>query len=85
MAKIEGFRVKNGALNRYEHDSICGTWELLADAIYPGGSSGLKCKGWQAVGREKSRWSENIAPQMEVDNNASPSFRYFRRKIRDLA
>ena len=57
---------------------------LLADAICPGGSSGLKHKGWQAVGREKSRWSKNIAPRMDVDNNASPSFQYFCRKLREL-
>ena len=61
-------------LNRYENDSICGTWELLADAVYNGGSSTLKNKGWQAVGREKSSWSKNIAPRMDVDNNASPQF-----------
>ena len=36
------------------------------------------------MGREKSDWAENIAPHMDVDANASPSFRYFRDKIRDL-
>ena len=77
-------KAKGGVLNRYRNDSICGTWELLADAICPGGSSGLVSSGWQAVGREKSRWSENIAPRMDVDNNASPSFQYFRRKLREL-
>ena len=71
-------------LNRYENDSICGTWELLANAAYNGGSSKLKIKGWQAVGREKSLWSKNIAPRMDVDNNASPSFRYFQKKLREL-
>ena len=75
---------KVGVLNRYESDSICGTWELLADAICVGGSSGLRNKGWQAVGREKSLWSEKIAPRMDVEVNTSPSFRYFRSKIRDL-
>ena len=71
-------------LNGYENDSICGTWELLADAVYNGGSSTLKTKGWQAVGREKSSWSKNIAPLMDVDSNVSPSFRYFQRKLREL-
>ena len=71
-------------LNRYENDSICGTWELLADAVCNGGSSELKIKGWQAVGREKSLWSENITPRLDVDNNTSPSFRYFQRKLREL-
>lgn len=72
-------------LNRYENDSICGTWELLADAVCNGGSSELINKGWQVVGREKSSWSKNIAPRMDVDSNASPSFRYFQRKLRELA
>ena len=75
---------KDDVLSRYENDAICGTWELLADAICPGGSSGLTSKGWRAVGREKSAWSENIAPRMDVDNNASPSFQYFRNKVREL-
>ena len=78
-------KAKDGVLNRYRNDSICSTWELLADAIYPGGSRSLIIKGYQAVGREKSRWSEDIAPQMDVDNNASPSFQYFRGKLRELA
>jgi hypothetical protein len=71
-------------LNRYENDSICGTWERLADMLYKGGSSELKNKGWQAVGKEKSSWSKNIAPLMDVDSNASPSFRYFQGKLREL-
>ena len=72
-------------LNCYENDSICGTWEILADAIFAGGSGALKSNGWQAVGTEKSAWSEKIAPLMDVDNNGSPSFRYFRRNLRELA
>lgn len=27
-------RAKQDVLNRYEQDSICGTWELLADAVH---------------------------------------------------
>ena len=72
-------------LNRYENDSICGTWEVLADAVFAGGSGALKSNGWQAVGMEKSAWSEKIAPLMDVENNASPSFQYFRRNLRELA
>ena len=77
-------KAKDDVLNRYENDSIRGTWELLADAVYVGGSSDLKKKGWQAVGREKSEWSEKIAPLMDVDSNASPSFQYFRKKMHEL-
>ena len=76
---------KDEVLNGYRNDSICGTWELLADAVFSGGSSVLKGMGWSVVGREKSAWSERIAPQMNVEENASPSFRYFREKIRELA
>ena len=75
---------KDSVLSRYENDSIRGTWELLADAVSSGGVSGLKKKGGQ-VGREKSVWAEKITPHMNVDLNASPSFRYFREKVRGLA
>jgi len=74
-------RAKDAILNSYKNDSICGTWELLANAIYQGGSAALTSEGWQAVGREKSQWSENITPNMEVTKNVSPSFIYFRDKI----
>ena len=77
-------RAKDNILDSYQNDAICGTWELLADAVFIKGSGALKKRGWQAVGREKSAWAENIAPRMDVDANASPSFRYFRDKIRDL-
>ncbi len=71
-------------LSGYKNDSICGTWELLADAVFAGGSGTLMNQGWQSVGREKSAWSERVAPLMDVDNNASPSFCYFRDKLREL-
>ena len=75
---------REDVLNRYENDAICGTWELLADAVFIKGSGALKKQGWRAVGREKSAWAENIAPYMDADANASPSFRYFRDKIREI-
>ena len=74
---------RDNVLNRYENDSIRGTWELLADAVSQGGSSALR-RGGQAVGREKSTWAEHIAPHMNVETNKSPSFCYFRHKIREL-
>lgn len=76
---------RSGVLNRYENDSICGTWELMADAVYVGGSRRLKELGWGAVGREKSSWAEKITPYMDVEKNASPSFQYFRDKLRGLS
>ena len=77
-------KAKENVLNSYENDAICGTWELLADAVFTKGSGALKKRGWQTVGREKSAWAENIAPHIDVDANASPSFRYFRDKLRDV-
>ncbi|MDR0337676.1 MAG: hypothetical protein LBI18_11355, partial [Planctomycetaceae bacterium] len=62
----------------------CGTWECLADAIYDNGSIALASKGWQAVGLEKSRWAEKISPNMNVENNKSPSFNYLRQKLQEL-
>lgn len=78
-------KAKNAVLNGYVNDSICGTWELLANALYDGGAAKLAAEGWQAVGAEKSRWAEKIGPHMDVANNASPSFAYFRRKLLELA
>ena len=72
-------------LNRYVQDSICGTWELLADAVHAGGSRQLKEAGWQEAGRAKYEWAERIARHMDVEMNASPSFRAFRDGIRTLA
>ena len=78
-------KAKDGVLNQYVNDSICGTWECLADAVYKGGSAALAAKGWQAPGAEKSQWAEKITPHMDVANNASPSFVYLRQKLLALA
>ena len=77
-------QARDAVLNGYGNDSICGTWELLADAVVSGGSTALEKRGWQAVGREKSIWAIRIAPLMNVEKNASPSFCYFREKLREL-
>lgn len=77
-------KAKDAVLNRYVNDSICGTWEKLADAVYPGGAAVLSSKGWQVVGAEKSEWSEKITLHMDLDGNASPSFGYFRTKLLEL-
>ncbi len=74
----------DNVLNSYQNDSICGTWELLADAIYAGGAKSLQKKTWRARGKVKSVWAQKITPYMNVDKNASPSFCYFRDKIREL-
>ena len=78
-------KAKETVLEKYENDSICGTWETLADAVFPGGASALFKKGWQGIGAEKAMWSETIAPHMDVRKNASPSFNYFCAKVLELA
>ena len=78
-------RTRREILDGYVNDSICGTWEKLADAVYPSGAAALSKKGWQAVGKEKSKWAEDISPVMDVGNNNSPSFQYFRNALRVLA
>lgn len=78
-------KAKDAVLNAYVNDSICGTWECLADAIYPGGAQKLAKSGWRAVGTEKSVWADRITPHMNVDTNNSPSFQHFRQTIRALA
>ncbi len=75
---------KESVLHSYLNDSICGTWEKLADAVYPGGSSSLARLGWQSVGKVKSEWAERISPHMDLENNNSPSFCYFRGTLREL-
>lgn len=77
-------KAKDAVLYSYINDSICGTWEKLADAIYPGGSSLLSKKGWPNIGAEKSKWAKAITPHMDVNNNKSPSFCYFLRTIQKL-
>ncbi len=76
---------KEAVLRSYINDSICGTWERLADAVYSGGSRNLSAQGWQKIGHEKSKWAETIAPHMDIENNKSPSFCYFIQKLKELA
>ena len=78
-------RAKKQVLNAYVQDSICGTWEKLADAVYPGGSQKLKQLGWPHTGQAKCEWANNIAPHLDVEGNQSRSFQVFRDGIRNLA
>lgn len=78
-------KAKRDVLNRYVQDSVCGTWELLADAVYPGGSAKLRQSGWPLPGQVKYEWAEAITPHMNIENNTSPSFRKFRDGVRRIA
>ena len=78
-------KASESTLNRYVQDSICNTWELLADAIHPGGSARLKREGYPVTGEAKGEWARNIAPRIDVEKNRSKSFQVFRDGIRQLA
>lgn len=75
---------KTHVLDQYVADSICGTWECLADAVFKGGAAALNKKGWMGIGAEKSVWAENISRHMDVGKNTSPSFRYFVKRIQGV-
>ena len=78
-------RARNSILEKYTQDSVCGTWEILADATYTGGAARLKRLGWWAVGAAKYEWAKNIAPFVDIDANQSKSFQVFRGGILRLA
>lgn len=71
-------RAKREVLDRYVQDSVCNTWELLADAVHAGGVAAIKKFGWPLPGQIKHEWAEKIGPHMRINQNASPSFNKFR-------
>jgi len=77
-------RAKMDVLSRYVQDSVCDTWELLADAIYPGGFDAIKRTGWPLPGQIKCEWAEKIGSLLGPDRNVSPSFGKFRDGLRRL-
>jgi hypothetical protein len=78
-------RARSRVLDRYVQDSVCDTWETLADAIHPGGAAALKRQGYPLIGQIKCDWAGRIAPLMEPDRNASKSFQVFREGLQRLA
>ncbi len=85
QALMEAYpRTKRKVLDTYIQDSACGTWELLADAIYPGGSAAIKKAGWPLPGQVKYGWAEKIGPLMDLEQNTSPSFCKLRDGLRRL-
>jgi hypothetical protein len=77
-------RAKGSVLDSYTQDSVCGTWEVVADAVHPGGSRAIKLAGWPLVGTVKHEWADRIGPMMEPDRNISPSFGKLRDGLRRL-
>ena len=78
-------RAKTHALHSYRQDSICGTWETLADALFPGGSLALKAEGYPRIGEEKCKWATLIGPHLDVESNLSTSLRVFRSGLLKLS
>ena len=76
-------RAKTQILHSYIQDSICGTWEFLANVIYPGGYQKLDKEHptYQEKGKLKSEWATNIGKYMNLSGNKSPSFNYFISEI----
>lgn len=67
----------------YVQDSICGTWEYLADILTKGGFAKFSKKNPTPfdVGRCKLEWAESIGKQLHIRDNTSPSFRCFIREL----
>ncbi|HEY1213814.1 MAG TPA: hypothetical protein VGE93_09320 [Bryobacteraceae bacterium] len=78
-------RVRKAILDGYVQDSICGTWEVMADALYPGGAATLASEPYSVIGKVKGEWAETITPHMDVEANRSPSFQYLRNNIRKIS
>jgi hypothetical protein len=78
-------RARSRILEGYVQDSVCNTWETLADAIHSGGAAALKRQGYPLIGQAKCVWAERIAPLMEPNRNASKSFQVFIDGLRRLA
>ncbi|MCR4823352.1 MAG: DUF4276 family protein [Treponema sp.] len=76
-------KAKENIFSSYKNDSICGTWEKLADIVYPGGHELLLKKGAQSPGYEKTQWAQNITPYMDVNKNKSPSFNNFKKTLEE--
>ena len=77
-------RAKLDVLGKYVQDSACDTWELLAYAVYTGGSAAIKKTGWPLPGQVKHEWAIKIGPLMNPDRNISPSFGKLRDGLRQL-
>jgi len=77
-------KAKRGILRTYQQDSICGTWEKLAEAVDPKEYKICKKQGYPRTGKMKCELARKIAPHMNIQANQSKSFQVFRDKIVEL-
>lgn len=77
-------KAKVQVLRSYEQDSICGTWELLADVVYPGGIRQIRKEfhSFMDIGSLKAEWAHNIGKNMNIEINKSPSFQRYIAELR---
>ena len=69
----------------YKQDSICGSWECLAEIIEgKDKAEELIEVGYPAVGAYKYRWAERIAPFMKNERNRSMSFQDFLTRLNHI-
>ena len=78
---------RQNVLDAYVQDSQCGTWEKLAEAVYPVGLTKLGQYGKRSarILEQKRIWAKEICPSIDVETNRSPSFQAFRDGLRRLA
>lgn len=76
-------KYKKNVLHDYKQDSICGTWEMLADVVFKGGIREIKKKkmSYVEIGKLKTEWACKIGDYMVFEDNKSPSFRFFYQTI----
>ncbi|SJN56523.1 hypothetical protein VR7878_01818 [Vibrio ruber DSM 16370] len=79
VAALQKFnpKIKSQVLEQYQQDSICGTWEKLAEADEPTVLNNKKRS--TLVMDKKKEWAKKIPLYMEVIDNKSPSFQDFVR------
>ena len=71
---------KINAWRGYEQDGICDTWEVLANAVYPGGVKKLKKRAgtrYSEIGKAKAEWADRIGEMLSLEKNVSQSFNKF--------
>lgn len=78
--------VRQQALDTYIQDSQSGTWEKLAEAVFPGGLVALGQHGKRSVKilEQKRIWASEICRHIDIQRNQSPSFQAFCKGIRRM-
>lgn len=85
VALLEAYpRADKKVLSKYQQDAVCGTWEMLADAVFKGGAAALKKQGFYKAGEFKHECANLIGPLMNPGRNLSPSLGHTRQGVAEL-